>query len=278
MNFIFKTDKELVITYSWSSQNHAICGHTFEVLDYYLLLKEFFDIQILFTEDITWKDIEYLLLDRYNLSEIEIKEMKKNTVFKTNPKIFKCKNILFVDGGKMIDTYTLLCENVFIFACGPSSDRTFNDKYITLLDTRIYSNTPNKYYNYKKKLFFAKYKKTVESGNKTLIYATENCRKTDKEFPNMLKLIKDDLPYLNLFNVIDSYYYTPVPRKFDCSSRLLAECKYYKKKIIFDKEVLDYFEEDKGLFYRWYDIENDFESLFLTYNDSIIDIFKEYLR
>jgi len=274
---IFKSNKDIILTYSWSSNNHGICGHTFEVLDYYLLLKEFFSTGILFAEDISWSDIELILNDKYNLSDTEISELKNDTIFQNRPSLYKVKNILFVDGGEnMINTYTLLCDNIFLFACGTKN--ISNPKYIVLQDYRVYNPSPNSI-NYKKKLFFGKYKPKhrIKNANKTLIYATENCRKTDKELPNMLKLHKKDLPYPNLFNEFSTYYYTAVPRKFDCSSRLLAECKFYNKKIIFDEEVLEYFEEDKGLFWRWNDIQNNFESLFLTYNDKIIDILRKII-
>jgi hypothetical protein len=276
MKKIFETDKDLIITYSWSSVNHGICGHTFEAIDYYLLLSQYFDVGLLFAEDISWEDIKILLDDRYQLTKDEIENLKKNTIFQNRPSLYKVKNILFVDGGiNMINQYVLLCNNIFMFACGQEIKNT-QEKYIILQDFRIYPEIP-KSIDYKKKLFFGKYKPKwfYEKGDKTLIYATENCRKTDKELPNQLKLTKEDLPYPNLFDEFDTYYYTPVPRKFDCSSRLLAECKFYNKKVIFDKEVKEYFEEDKGLYWRWHDIQNDFESLFLTYDDDIIKIIKD---
>jgi hypothetical protein len=279
MRKIFNSNKELIITYSWNSGNHGICGHTFEAIDYYLLFKNFFDVGLLFAEDIFWEDIKILLDDRYNLSKEEIKKLKEDTVFQKRPSLYKAKNILFTDGDVgMIDSYTLLCNNVFMFACGKKIKNT-DEKYIVLQDYRVYGEIPRSI-NYKKKLFFAKYKPKdyYEIGDKTLIYATENCRDTDKELPNQLKLTKKDLPYSNMFNEFNTYYYTPIPRKFDCSPRLLAECKFYKKKIIFDEEVKEYFNEDKGLYWRWQDIQNDFESIFLTYDDEIVNIFKGYLK
>jgi hypothetical protein len=46
-------DYELYITYSWSTTNHGICGHTFEAIDYYILLSKHIKCAILLCEDIT---------------------------------------------------------------------------------------------------------------------------------------------------------------------------------------------------------------------------------
>lgn len=82
-------------------------------------------------------------------------------------------------------------------------------------------------------------------------------------------------PVCNLFNRFSAYVYTPVPRKFDCSPRFLAECVHYGREVIFHN--IDYWDEDKGLYWRWWDIQHDFQSLSLTDNDDIVTILQGIL-
>ena len=82
-------------------------------------------------------------------------------------------------------------------------------------------------------------------------------------------------PVKNLFEKFSTYVYTPVKRKWDCSPRFIAECKYFNKEVIFHN--IDYWKEDKGLYWRQWDIENNFDSLFLKEDDEIIQILKNII-
>ena len=64
---------DLVITYSWGNNNHGVCGHTFEVIDYYWILKDHFNCCLLFAENFTPDDIENLIRSKYDFDESEIK-------------------------------------------------------------------------------------------------------------------------------------------------------------------------------------------------------------
>jgi hypothetical protein len=88
---------------------------------------------------------------------------------------------------------------------------------------------------------------------------------------NLLKM-----PVENLMNRFGTYIYTPIKRKKDCSPRFIAECKFYKKNVIFHN--IDYLEEDLGLKWRIHDIENNFESLFLKENDEIINLINTIIK
>ena len=77
-------------------------------------------------------------------------------------------------------------------------------------------------------------------------------------------------PVDNLFDKFSTYIYTPVPRKWDCSPRFIAECKYYGKEVIYHN--IDYWDVDLGLYWRKHDIDNEFDSLFLRDADEIIPI------
>lgn len=71
----------------------------------------------------------------------------------------------------------------------------------------------------------------------------------------------------DFFNKFDTYIYTPVNRKFDCSPRLVTECFMQGKKVI---KELDYY--DVGLETRYNDCINNLESLNLTENDYILTL------
>ena len=83
------------LTYSWSNNNHGICGHTFEVIDYYSILKNHFRVGILIAEELDWATFESSIRNKYNFSEEEIDNIKSNTVFSLRPELIKGKNINF---------------------------------------------------------------------------------------------------------------------------------------------------------------------------------------
>ena len=74
-------------------------------------------------------------------------------------------------------------------------------------------------------------------------------------------------PLPDFFNQFDTYIYTPVHRKFDCSPRLVTECFLQNKKIFMH---LDYM--DIGLETRYNDCVSNLESLNLKEGDPILDI------
>jgi len=272
---IIEKDIDLLLTDYVNNIGRGISGHIFEIIEYYMILKNHFKIKILIYNIPFFKDI---LLNKYNFDKDEIKDILNNTIFYNKIKLIKTKNIFFVNG-RMSNIYSdkIICDNIITFACA-SFDILNNKKNNVhiLLDYRIYPTIPENGIDYKKKILFSRYRETLKKGNKTLLYVTDNCRKISK-YPNVKNplIISDkNKPLINLFDEISSYYYTPVLTKFDCSPRLPAECKFYKKRFILDKEVIDYLELDKGLFYRLKDIQYDFESLFLTNNDEIINIIK----
>ena len=274
---IVNDSSDLLITFTWGNFKHGISGHLFECIEYYFIIKNHFKCKILLPEKI--EKYKEIIQDKYNFTNKEIKDILDNTLEISKPTLLKTNNVLFVDGSyKNIKKINILAKKIIVFSCG---DMTLldhnNEKIYVLMDKRVYLKKVKNSFNYKKKLLLNYLRKIRNAGNKTLIYGTENCRKTDKNISNQLKLTQKNLPYFNLFENISSYYYTPIERKFDCSPRLLVECKFYDKDIIFDPEVLDYFENDLGLYWRWYDIENDFESLYLKEDDEIINILKELI-
>ncbi len=299
MSTILKLDKEydIWLSQSWSTINHGICGHTFELIDYFLILKNFFKVGIFLAENINWEILEKSIKYKYDLNELEIQEIKNNTIFSNKPKILFGKNILFVDGG-FVNTQkiTLYFDNIFYFACG-NKEIKYNDKKNVwiLQDDRVYDPVKLNGINYKKRILFDRLKKINSHKNAFLVYATKNCRNLDNyeellKYSNNILVITNEEnkpkpiegfkfvvpPVDNLFEEFSTYIYTPVTRKWDCSPRFIAECKYYDKNIIYHK--IDYWNEDRGLFWRNWDIENNFDSLYLRPDDEIIRILKNIIK
>jgi len=271
---IINDDSDILLTFSWGNFTHGVSGHLFECIEYYYILKNQFNVKILIPENI--KNYKETIESKYNFEKDEIRDILENTIFSVKPALVKTNNIFFVDGSwKNIKRSNILYKKILCFACGDLSILE-QDESTVLLDYRVYDKVPSKSFNYKKKLLLKKLKKPVKSENKVLIYATENCRDTDYDTENSLKVKKEDLPILNIFEKFNKYVYTPVSRKFDCSPRFLVECRYFNKEIEFYN--IDYWKEDRGLYYRWRDIEEDFESLILEENDEIIDILKSIIQ
>lgn len=284
------------LTYSWSSVNHGICGHTYEVIDYFYILKNHFKVGILLCEDTDWSTFEKSIRSKYVFTEQEILEYKNNTVFLNRPRLLKGNNILFTDGG-VVNTrdVTLLFDNVIYFACGNKEvkNNTKNNTWI-LQDDRVYDPVKHNGINYKKKILFEKLKPVGISKDAVLVYATKNCRNLDsyeellqygdsilaitnrenkpKDVPGITFVMP---PVVDLFEQFTTYVYTPITRKWDCSPRFIAECKYYGKQVVFHN--IDYWEEDRGLYWRNWDIENDFDSIRLTKEDDIINLLKSII-
>jgi len=284
---------DLWLTYTWSGNDHGICGHTYEVIDYYYILKDKLKVGIFLAEDI---DLEKAIRSKYNFTEEEICDILDNTIFGDKPSLLQGNNILFTDGGVVNNnSVTLLFDHIFYFACGNKEikDNEIKNVYV-LQDDRVYDPVKLNGINYKKRILFSKLKRLKRPNLRdVLIYGTKNCRgvperiykKYSKKFKQstILAVTNEENqfedfdnvkcvvpPVEDLFNKFHIFVYTPVPRKWDCSPRFLAECKHYNKNVIF--EGIDYWDEDKGLYWRNWDIENDFESLHLTEDDEIIHI------
>lgn len=303
---ILRLDKEnydLWLTYSWSANNHGLCGHTYEVIDYYLFLKEHMRVGILLCEDIDWPTFRDSVVGKYIISDEELVQLEKDTLFVNRPNLVHANNILFTDGGaKSLMGKHILAQKIFHFACG-DKELQDNDKdnVFILQDARIYRDCKNSI-DYKKRINFERLKKPTKSTRYNLLYGTKNCRnipdqmyldlldKYDGKFmcltnkenrpAGRLDGLSDrfdfpEMPVADLFEKFDRYIYTPVPRKFDCSPRMIAECKFFEKEVVYYN--IDYWDEDKGLYWRKWDIDNDFESIFLKEGDPILEILGEHI-
>jgi hypothetical protein len=290
------TTYDLWLSYSWSNNNHGICGHTYEVIDYYHILRNDFKVGILLCEDIDWLTFESSIRSKYDFTDDEVADIKANTVFSNRPTLVKGRNILFTDGGVVnLEAVTLLFDNIFYFACGNKEVKDNDKDNVWILqDDRVYEPVKRNGINYKKRILFDRLKQLNNAQDQLLVYATKNCRDLDdyeslREYgkPVMVITNKENQPKPidgftfvippvdNLFEQFTTYVYTPVKRKWDCSPRFIAECKYYGKQVVFHN--IDYWEQDRGLYWRNWDIENDFDSLYLRTSDDIVNILKGIL-
>lgn len=284
---------DLWLTYSWSSNDHGVCGHLYEVIDYFWLLKDHYKVGILICENLVWDTIQQGIQYKYDFTQEEIDLFKSHCVFLQRPSLVQGRNILFTDGGVVnMRSKTLLFDNILYFACG-NLEVSLNDKANTwiLQDNRVYEPVKRNGIDYKKRILFSRLKSVSTSCNKKLIYATKNCRSlTDFDslrcygnllaivntIPNLVNDIEFVIPPVeDIFSRFDTYIYTPVERKWDCSPRFIAECRYYGKEVIYHN--IDYWHLDHGLRWRKWDIDNDFNSLFLNKDDALLDILDEIL-
>lgn len=204
-------------------------------------------------------------------------------------------------------------KNIFAFRCSPQ-DTHYNlpwpyDNIKLLQDNRVYNDSDTSIsIDYKKKILFSRFKKYNSMSEKRtgMLYITKNCRMMSRDeltaclyenskqcerfiiLTDVSHLIRDwelkvdieilDLPVTNIFDLFDVYIYTPTKTKtgpFDCSPRFIAECKFYGKEVVYHNIDTEYLAKDTGLFYRRCDIENDFDSICLKDNDSIIEIISD---
>ena len=100
---------------------------------------------------------------------------------------------------------------------------------------------------------FSRIEKTYPNKTVSLLYAGANNKDTVpieilKDTNYKLQIIyEDELPIIDFHDRFDLYLYTPTSKNWDCSPRLLKECYYLGKPIVFCKSVLDNILENKGL-------------------------------
>lgn len=295
MKIVQTMEYDITLSYSWSTMQQGMCGHLFECIEYFYLLKDHFSVCIFIGEEIGLTYIEETIRDKYTFTEEEIQEIISSIIIQPNPSILKGNNLLFTDAGfGKMENKSLLFKNIMAFPCADMTFKTMPKVHV-FQDDRIYGKSEAKTYHYIKKILLSKYKPLNKSvKNVNMIYATKNARGLDESFyPELEKLYSGDfllltntpiksklserfkqeeMPVKNLMEKFSTYIYTPVGKKFDCSPRFLVECKYYGKDVIFHD--IDYWDIDLGLKYRVQDIDDHFNSLILEKDDSIIDLIK----
>ncbi len=300
---MYKIDPKykVILTYSPIIE---ITGHIFECFDYYLFLRQYYKVGILFFCGLSKEKLKIVFESKYNVNfnDIEQDFIQINDISTTSKKqivSFGKDTIVIVTDGNI---KSLENNNIFLatnklygFLCEfDQFDTVKINNHITYLqDYRVHGE--NKYFksiNYIKKLPFKFYKKSNKVFDNTgLIYMTYMCRKVTadivekyhkmsgctktylvvpyklSEYDNIENVIQVEAPLEDFFNRFDIYIYTPVTRKFDCSPRLVTECFMQNKKVF---KQLDYY--DIGLETRYNDCITNLEALDLNDTDSIISI------
>lgn len=307
-------DYDLCISTSWSNPDikdapeHGISGHTFEMIEYFWYIRKYINCCLLWTETMDNKTLKNILETKYNFDDNEINIILSHSVFIYKPKLLRVNNILMVDGN-INKNNLLIYKHLFIFSCGNKNNHLILDEKITILqDYRIYDQGPRTL-DYTKKILFNRLNWVKEPDKTSLLYLTTNCRFFDiievrecinyydnvfklipgrkwliatnntklyKELENEYNLEVVELPIENFQNKFDHFVYTPLIRKFDCSNRLLAECKYFNKMTNMYNIDYEYLKEDVGLQTRLDDI-NYLERIDLNQanRDVIINILRD---
>ena len=299
---IVKLDEsyDIWLCHSWNNYKNCkegISGHVFEIIEYYLILKKHFKVGIFFCDGMSKEIFKKSIKQRYNLKDNNIDKIINDTYIYKDPKLVFGKNVIMVDGGRTkLCVRTLAFNNIIHFACG---DKTIfkkqKDNEWILADKRLYKDAGENIIDYKKKILFKNFKELKgEAREGAIIYSNNNERTINKdELLNIVNKYKDKYreilllneygvnidgvtticpPVSNMFERFTTYIYTPTERKWDCSPRFIAECKYYGKEVVYYN--IDYLDEDLGLYWRKWDIENDFDSIRLEDDDEIVNIVK----
>lgn len=250
---------DIVLTTSYEF-NFGVCGHLFEMIDYYYAIKEYTSLNpcILLADGTTIEQLQTAAHQKYDNLIIE------NVVEHYRPRIIIAKNLLIVDGSPRLRNADLLVDNIFLFRCSETDFSYYKGKKVFLLqDNEIYDDRPSEVIivNYKKKILFSNYKKYNSKVSDTaMFYLTDVCRALPQSeleqsikkygFTNNIILTNTpalytldnvhQVPVNDLWDMFDTYVYTKVPRQIDCSSRFILECLHYGKNVIYD---IDYFDK-----------------------------------
>ena len=295
---------DVIMTYSPIIE---ITGHIFECFDYYLFLRDYCKVGILFFCGMSRQHLKTAFESKYKVpfSSVEPDLIKVDCVSPQSSAhiiTFGSKTtVILADGNIQSLEYNrimLATKKLYGFMCGQYDySQVKMNKHITFLqDFRIYGKNSNfSCIDYVKKLPFKQYKKCEHvSQSLGMMYVTYVCRKVEPcvierffkksgcskallivpyklpEYDTIKGVQQVTAPVEDLFSKFGTYIYTPVSRKFDCSPRLVTECFMYGKRVFKD---LDYY--DIGLETRYNDCINNLQSLNLKEGDDILKIIQQ---
>lgn len=292
---------DVILTYSPIIE---ITGHLFECFDYYLYLRQYCKVGILLFNSLSTDKLKIVFESKYSIPFSDVESDIIDVNQRLGDKSFlvsfgRHTKVLLTDGN--IDSLQtnrihLLTNNLYGFLCENNDDYKnikINNKITFLQDYRIYGkNKDFPSINYVKKIPFDFYKNINRVYDNTgMMYITYVCRKITRnvlidyhnrskcdktiiavpykirEYEDIPDITQEIAPIENFFERFDTYIYTPVQRKFDCSPRLVTECFLYGKNIMLD---LDY--EDIGLMTRYNDCKQNIKNVILSKGDDVISI------
>ena len=270
---------------------HGVSGHVFELIEYFYYFRFYHNVNccIFIPFSTVTEDVFKKCLAKYDLTKEELNVYMNNTFFDSEPRIIGANTYLVVDGNLYSPLFKGIIKATKKIFLRCNNDETLDKSDIVLQDTRIYKDLPNSVH-YVKKILFDKFKKVEDCKTNTgLIYGTTNCRKVDYDYleevdkeynlddyvvlsnedfsvPRKFRLLR--VPVDNVYSLFQTYIYTDLKGccTMDCSPRFIAECRYFNRDV-------KYFNKfwNLGLKVRKFDIENNFEKLFLTKEDKIIE-------
>lgn len=300
---------DVVLTFSPITE---ITGHIFECFDYYLFLRNYYRVGILFLGSIPEEKLKKAFNDKYifdyddirkDIVVVEHEDLKAKKMFTFG----KDTVVLLCDGNiQQLQLYGihLICKTLLGFLCAEKEESYVRSgshyrNIVYLKDYRIYQK--NEFFrsvDYVKKLPFKYYKRfNRDYDNTGMMYVTYACRKITPqviqeyhemsgcsktmlvvpyklpEYEGIFDVEQVEAPVENLFGKFDTYIYTPVQRKFDCSPRLVTECFLHGKKVLINLNYVDL-----GLQTRYNDCTRDLESVNLREGDAILEIIEEFRR
>ena len=289
--------------------NHGLSGHLYEQIEYHFLSLQKGLKSVILLSDGTKKDTLILALkNKYNFTNQEINCFEETVIECQRPKILITKNLCVVDGSTLFANCVVYANNIYLLRCSESTFTNFtNSKSIKkvhlLQDFLVYGNTIDDknivLVDYVKKIMWNRYKSPKQAKkNVGLLYLTTNMRKLSNDdikniidksvceefilITNNVSIYKDinndkikviQGPVNNIFELFDTYIYTPTSKQFDCSPRFIVECDVFGKNVEY---FIDY--DDPGIIARKKHIKNNLLSLHLDKDDKFfnyMEIFNE---
>ena len=274
-------DYELVLSYSFGNRERPCTGHIFECIEYFHILKKHFKCCILIGDCVDFESIIGHILKKYTFEENDIWDIIEAVHIADNPRIVIGDKLLLVDGNyKRLSNKVIKFNKYYAFPCGLKNECDYPDNVHILGDSRIYDFKRPNFTHYTKKILTSKLCTDVpEVKYDYMLYITEGVREIPLEeierivdkYDGSFVIYSDYLSRIDRSNVVvesvpvpdvfkfDTYIYTSIDRKFDCSPRFIVECELLGKNVIYE---LSYpMIEDKGLYYRNIDINNNEFSL-----------------
>lgn len=232
---------ELILMYTWDINGYydnKVCGHMYEIIEYYYILKDEFDIKIIFPENYNLE----MVLSKYTFTLVEKIELSNCIIQRPKSGIIKTKGgkglVLVVDGN--LGNFKGIIYGIPIqFSCGklgliPKDKRA----WYLLHDKRIceeqefegyQTNPPIKTFNYNKRILFEKFYKDTRyhpniQQSHILFYLTENCKyQTEEDINGIIKKYLDQS--LNIITIVTDYEFDKTKLEYPANMIQLINIK-----------------------------------------------------